>query len=337
VNNLELPVAVLGGGSWGTALARHLAVNGASVTLWAREEEVAGAINTLHENTVFLPGFPLPKNLAATTDLKTAVTDKALVVMVVPSEWLRETARAVAPFISKGAVVVSCTKGIEVGTRMTMSDILREELTTVDPKSVCALSGPSFAREVAAGFPTVVTVAASDKQVAESVQKIFASPLFRVYTNDDLVGVELAGAVKNVMAIASGICEGLGLGANTRAAVITRGLAELSRLGAALGAKPATFAGLAGVGDMVLTCTTTQSRNYAVGLSLGQGRKLSDILSHMRMVAEGVRNARSVYNLSKSVNVEMPIVDQVYAILYEDKPPKDAIFALMTRKLRDEQ
>ncbi len=336
MNDLSMPVAVVGGGSWGTALARHLAVNGCSVTLWVREPEAAEAVNATHENSLFLPGFHLPESVLATTDLAAAVSGKPLILMVVPSEWLRETAKAAAPHVSPAAFVVSCTKGIEVGTRMTMSAIIRQELKTLPPGNVCALSGPSFAKEVAAGLPTVVTVAASDRLVAQSVQRIFSSPLFRVYTNEDMTGVELSGAVKNVMAIASGISEGLGLGANTRAAVITRGLAELSRLGAALGAQPRTFMGLAGVGDLVLTCTTDLSRNYTVGVKLGRGKKLSEILSQTRSVAEGVLNAKSVYNLARSMNVEMPIVEQVYSILYEDRPPKEALFALMTRKLKDE-
>ncbi|MBI9075747.1 MAG: NAD(P)-dependent glycerol-3-phosphate dehydrogenase [Desulfatibacillum sp.] len=332
----DLKVAVVGGGSWGTALAQLMASKGYLTSLWVLEEEVIESIAKERENKVFLPGIPLSENIVPTLDLEEAIRDKDLIITVVPSEWLRETSEKMAPLIKPDAIVVSATKGIEIGTRMTMSDILRETLTGLPEENICVVSGPSFAREVAQGMPTVVTVAAIDPRVAELVQEAFATPYFRVYTNTDLLGVEIGGAVKNVMAIASGICEGLGFGANTRAALITRGLNEMRRLGLAMGAKPETFGGLAGVGDLVLTCTADLSRNYSFGKKIGQGMKRQEILSKMRMVAEGVRSSKSVYNLSLKMNVEMPIVEQTYKVLYEDEDPAKALYNLMTRKLRDE-
>ncbi len=334
--NTSTPIAVIGAGSWGTALAQMLASQGFPVHLWALEPEVAQAIAKQRENTIFLKGIPLSENVFPTNDLEEALSGKPLVLSVVPSQWVRETAEKMSPFISPSAIVVSCTKGIEVGTRVTMTAILREKLTSIDPKNVCVLSGPSFAREVAQGLPTVVTVAAASREVSGLVQQVFHAPTFRVYTNDDVIGVEVAGAVKNVMAIAAGICDGLNLGANARAAMITRGLTEIRRLGKALGANPRTFTGLAGVGDLLLTCTTAQSRNFTVGFKIGQGQKLADILADMRMVAEGVRNAKSVYNLSRQSAVDMPIVAETYRILYEDLNPARALANLMTRKLKNE-
>ncbi|SHK60037.1 glycerol 3-phosphate dehydrogenase (NAD(P)+) [Desulfatibacillum alkenivorans DSM 16219] len=332
----ELQVAVVGGGSWGTALAQLLASKGYKTSLWVLEEEVAESIAKERENKVFLPDIKLSENITPTLDLEEALKDKDMIVSVVPSEWLRETALKMKPFIKPETLVVSATKGIEIGTRLTMSGILRETLTHVPRENICVISGPSFAKEVAKGMPTVVTVAASDPDAAMTVQEAFATPYFRVYTNTDLLGVEVGGAVKNVMAIASGICEGLGFGANTRAALITRGLNEMRRLGRAMGAKQKTFSGLAGVGDLVLTCTADLSRNYTFGKKIGQGMKREEILSKMRMVAEGVRSSKSVYNLAIELDVEMPIVEQTYKVLYEDEDPAKALFNLMTRKLRDE-
>ncbi|MBU2490909.1 MAG: NAD(P)-dependent glycerol-3-phosphate dehydrogenase [Proteobacteria bacterium] len=333
---MKKSLAVVGAGSWGTALAQVLAAKGFVVDLWAFEPEVVEGIQNQRENPIFLAGVPLSERIRASSDPRAVVEGKDFILFVVPSEFLRSTARTMAPFVSPDALVVSAAKGIEVGTHLRMTQVLAEELPQVDPARITAISGPSFAREAAMGLPTLVTVAAPDPVVGETVQQIFASPAFRVYTNEDMVGVELGGAVKNVMAIASGICDGLGLGANTRAALITRGLAEMRRLGLAMGALPETFSGLAGVGDLVLTCTADQSRNYTVGKKIGSGAKLSEILSGMRMVAEGVRTAKSVFALSQKLNVEMPIVEQTYEILYQDKDPGEAIFTLMTRKLKNE-
>ncbi len=329
-------IGVIGAGSWGTALAQLLAGKGLSVDLWALEPEVHDQIRDFRENKVFLPGAPLSENIRPCTDLLEVVDAKDILLMVVPSEWFRETALKMAPLVREDAIVATATKGIEVGTRLTMAGILEDTLPHLPEGRICALSGPSFAIEVAKGVPTAVTAGARDEEVAKTIQHIFATPVFRVYTSTDILGVELGGAVKNVMAIAAGICDGLKLGANTRAALITRGLAEIRRLGVALGADPDTFSGLSGVGDLVLTCTTDLSRNHTVGKKLGQGKKLADILAEMRMVAEGVRNAKSVYNLSINAGVEMPIVGQTYRILYEDLDPGEALIALMTRKLKAE-
>ncbi len=336
VNVNDLKIGVVGAGSWGTALANLLALKGFVIDLWAFEAEVKEQIESCRENTVFLPGFPLSRNIQPTNNIADAVSQKNIVLIVVPSHVLRETARQIAGHISKETIIVSASKGIENKTHLTMSGVLKEVLPEIPENSFAVLSGPSFAREVAQKFPTVVTVASKDQELASLVQHVFATPYFRAYTNDDMVGVELGGAVKNVIAIAAGIIDGLGLGLNTRAALITRGLKEIRRLGMKLGANPRTFAGISGVGDLVLTCTGDLSRNHTVGKKIGQGMKLKDILPEMRMVAEGVRTAKSVYNLSRKLDVEMPISHEVYNILYNDASPKEAAHRLMTRELRQE-
>lgn len=329
-------IGVVGGGSWGTALANLLGAKGYPVDFWVFESEVKDAIIHHRENTLFLPGIPLSENLLPTNDLAAVVSGKDLVLIVVPSHVMREVSARIAEVISPDSIVVSASKGIENQTHLTMSGILRETLPHIPESHLAALSGPSFAREVAMGVPTVVTVAARDKAVAGFVQQVFATPGFRVYTNEDLVGVELGGSVKNVIAIAAGIIDGLGLGLNTRAALITRGLTEIRRLGVRMGANPRTFTGTAGIGDLVLTCTGDLSRNHTVGKKIGQGMTLTEILAEMRMVAEGVKTAKSVYNLSRELEVEMPICHEIYHILYEDVPPKEALHRLMTRDLREE-
>ncbi|MDF1592426.1 MAG: NAD(P)H-dependent glycerol-3-phosphate dehydrogenase [Desulfobacterales bacterium] len=335
-NPKKLNIGVVGAGSWGTALANLLGLNGFNVTLWAFEPEVREQIRTSLENALFLPGVKLPSDLAVSNDLAEVAGAKDLLVVVVPSHVLRATAKKMTTFVSPETIVVSASKGIENKTHLTMSAILKEMLPQVDPGKLAVLSGPSFAREVARNVPTVVTVACKDQGVAELVQHTFASPFFRVYTNDDLMGVELGGAVKNIIAIAAGIIDGLGLGLNTRAAMITRGLAEIRRLGVKLGANPHTFAGLAGVGDLVLTCTGDLSRNHSVGKKIGEGKKLAEILADMRMVAEGVKTAKSVYNLSRKLGVDMPISHEVYHILYDGIKPQTAVHRLMTRDLKNE-
>jgi glycerol-3-phosphate dehydrogenase (NAD(P)+) len=332
----NIKVGVVGAGSWGTALANLLALKGYPITIWAYEQEVKDAIVAHGENRLFLPGIELSPNLHPTVDLAEAVSGKDMVLVVVPSHVLRQTAAKMAGHISKEAIIVSASKGIENQTHLTMTGVLQETLPGIPEGRFAVLSGPSFAREVARKYPTAVTVAAKDLEVAGIIQRVFATPYFRVYTNDDVVGVELGGSVKNVIAIAAGIIDGLGLGYNTRAALITRGQTEIRRLGVALGANPRTFTGLAGIGDLILTCTAELSRNYTVGTKIGKGMKLSDILAEMRMVAEGVKNARSVYNLSRKIGVEMPISHEIYYILYEDLPPKEAVYRLMTRELKHE-
>jgi glycerol-3-phosphate dehydrogenase (NAD(P)+) len=334
--SLDERIAVVGAGSWGTALAQLLADKGYAVDLWTFETEVCQQIRSARENTVYLPGCPLSERIRPDTDLEAVAREKDLVVMVVPSHFMRSVAMRLSGCLAPRCIVVSASKGIENKTHLTMTGILAETLPGHDPRRLAALSGPSFAREVARRVPTVVTVAAREEAVAAYVQRVFAAPWFRVYTNDDVIGVELGGAVKNVIAIAAGVIDGLGLGLNTRAALITRGLTEIRRLGLALGANPRTFTGLAGMGDLVLTCTGALSRNHTVGVKLGEGKKIEDILAEMRMVAEGVKTAKSVYNLSRRLGVEMPICHEIYRILYEGTSPADGVMRLMTRDLKDE-
>ncbi|WP_246556141.1 NAD(P)H-dependent glycerol-3-phosphate dehydrogenase [Desulfonema magnum] len=335
-NDKDIKIGVVGGGSWGTALANLLASKGFKTDFWVYEKEVKAQIEEYRENKFFLPGFFLSDNLFPSNDLIEVVSNKNLVLIVVPSHVMRETALKIAGHISEQTIIVCASKGIENGTHLTMSGVIAETLPEVPESHFAVLSGPSFAREVAAEFPTVVTVASKNHKTAQFVQHIFATPFFRVYTNDDVTGAELGGSVKNVIAIASGIIDGLGLGSNTRAALITRGLAEIRRLGLRLGANPRTFTGLAGIGDLVLTCTGELSRNYTVGKKIGQGQTLKEILSEMRMVAEGVKTAKSVYNLSRKLGVEMPISHETYHILYDDVSPREAVYKLMTRDLRHE-
>jgi len=336
INANDSKIGVVGAGSWGTALANLLALKGYKVDLWVFEKEVKDQIETHRENKIFLPGFSLSDNLLPSNDMARVVTAKDLVLIVVPSHVMRETAQKIADHLSHETTVVSASKGIENKTHLTMTGVLQEVLPQIPKNLFAVLSGPSFAREVANKYPTVITLASKDQQVARYTQHIFATPYFRVYTSDDVIGVELGGAVKNVIAIAAGIIDGLGLGLNTRAALITRGLVEIRRLGLKLGANPRTFAGLAGVGDLVLTCTGNLSRNHTVGKKIGAGMKLKEILTEMRMVAEGVKTAKSVYNLSRKLGVEMPIAHEVYHILYEDISPAEAGRRLMTRDLKQE-
>lgn len=336
INENKMKIGVVGAGSWGTALANLLALKGFKIDLWVFEKEVKDQIETSRENAVFLPGVSLSNHIRPSNDIGEVVGGKDLVLVVVPSHVMRQTAGKMRKHISTETVIVSASKGIENKTHLTMSGVLKDILHDIPEDFFAVLSGPSFAREVVKKIPTVVAVASKDQKVAGMVQRVFAAPYFRVYTNNDMIGVELGGAVKNVIAIASGIIEGLGLGLNTRAALITRGLTEIRRLGLKLGANPRTFAGIAGVGDLVLTCTGDVSRNHTVGKKIGEGMKLTEILSEMRMVAEGVKTAKSVYNLSRKLGVEMPISHEVYHILYDDISPKEAVNRLMTRDLKQE-
>lgn len=333
---LEKRIGVIGAGSWGTALANLLATKGYLIDWWVFEEDLCRQLAQYRENDVFLPGITLSENLRPTNDLAAVVQDKDLIVIVVPSHVVRELATRMAPHLAPHAILVSASKGIENDTQLTMSAVIKEVISDLNQDQLSVLSGPSFAREVAVGVPTVVTVASVDPSCAQVVQQAFATPAFRVYTNLDIIGVELGGSVKNVIAIAAGMVDGLGLGLNTRAALITRGMTEIRRLGVAMGANPRTFTGSAGIGDLVLTCTGDISRNHMVGAKIGQGRQLKDVLSEMRMVAEGVKTARSVYHLSKRLHVEMPICHAVYQILYEQLSPRDAVYLLMTRDLKNE-
>lgn len=332
----KVRIGVVGAGSWGTALANLLALKGFKIDLWVFEKEVKDQIELYRENKVFLPGVSLSDQIYPSNDIEAVVKEKDLVLLVVPSHVMRETATKIREHIYKETIIVSASKGIENKTHLTMSGVLREVLQDNSGDYFAVLSGPSFAGEVVRKVPTVIAVASKNQKVAAFVQHVFATPYFRAYTNNDMVGVELGGSVKNVIAIASGIIDGLGLGLNTRAALITRGLTEMRRLGLKLGANPRTFAGIAGVGDLVLTCTGDVSRNHTVGKKIGEGMKLHEILSEMRMVAEGVKTAKSVYNLSRKLGVEMPISHEVYHILYDDIAPKEALHRLMTRDLKHE-
>ncbi len=332
----DLRIGVVGGGSWGTALARLLALKGLCMDWWIFEEEVCRQISEQHENKVFLPSVILPDHLKPSNDLSAVVRDKDLLLIVVPSHVMRTITQQIKPHLAPNTLVVSASKGIENQTQLTMSGVIKETLPQLTDTNLAVLSGPTFASEVARNVPTVVTVAAKDLSSAQRVQRAFATPYFRVYTHDDIIGVELGGAVNNVIAIAAGMVDGIGLGLNTRAALITRGLAEIMRLGQAMGAKPRTFSGSAGLGDLVLTCTGDLSRNHTIGKKIGQGMRLDEILKEMRMVAEGVKTAKSVYNLSRRLGVEMPISHAVYHILYENLSPKEAVGLLMTRDLKNE-
>lgn len=329
-------IGVIGAGSWGTTLADMLAKKGHRVTLWAYEKELVSEMRANRENSLYLPGFKLSENLNSTGSLAEAVKDKDLLLFVVPSQVLRPVLLEAVPHIAQNALIVSASKGIEVESLKLVSQVYEESLSGELYRKFAVLSGPSFAREVAQEMPTAVVAAAADPLVAKRVQDIFNCRFFRVYTNSDVIGVELGGAVKNVIAIAAGISDGLGFGCNTRAALITRGLAEMSRLGQALGARAETFAGLAGMGDLVLTCTGDLSRNRSVGMQLGQGRTLSEILADMRMVAEGVKTTESTCLLAWKLGIEMPIAFKVNEILYNDRPARDAVIELMSRDLKAE-
>jgi glycerol-3-phosphate dehydrogenase (NAD(P)+) len=328
------PIAVLGAGSWGTTLANLLASKGLDVRLWAYEPEVVDSINNERINHLFLPGAPLDARLRATHDLHAALDDATLICCVVPSHVARRVLASAAPFVQRGTPLVCATKGIETDTLALMSDVGAEVL----PGSpFVALSGPSFAAEVYEGQPTAVVAASTDVVAVEQVQRAFSTPAFRVYSGTDVIGVELGGSLKNTMAIASGVLEGLGLGNNPRAALITRGLAEITRLGAALGADPHTLAGLAGMGDLILTCTGALSRNRQLGVALAQGTTLDEYTATHRTVAEGVNTARAASRLAERHQVEMPITRQVAAVLFEGASPRDCIQLLMERTLKAER
>ena len=329
-------IGVIGAGSWGTALANLLAEKGYEVDLWAYEKEVKEDIIHHRENRIFLPKIILSTRISPSNDLARVTQDNQVLLMVVPSHTMRTMAEKMAQHIQKDAVVITASKGIEDGTYLTMFGILKESFPFINEGNIVALSGPSFAFEVAKKVPTAISVAAKDIQVATFIQHVFATDKFRVYVNDDPVGLELGGAVKNIIAIAAGFVDGMNLGFNTRAAVITRGLAEIRRLGMQLGANPHTFSGLSGVGDLILTCTGNLSRNYTVGKLLGEGLTIEEIQKTRRTIAEGVKNTRSVYNLAKKLGIELPIINEVYRALYENTSPRDAVKRLMTRELGHE-
>ncbi len=328
-------VTVLGSGSWGTALAIHLARLGHAVKLWARSPDMVARLREAGEHEKCHPGVAFPGGLAPTGDLEESCGSADAVVVSCPSHAVRSMGEQIRPLLRPRALVVSTSKGVEQDTHFTMSDIL-EAVLPEHATRVCVLSGPSFAREVARGLPTAVTAAARYLSVAEELQRLFHAPTFRVYTSTDMAGVEIGGAVKNVIALAAGVSDGLGFGHNTRAALITRGLAEISRLAIRRGANPATLYGLSCLGDLVLTCTGDLSRNRQVGLRLGKGEKLADITASMSEVAEGVRNTASVHSLALAGGIDMPITEQMYRMLYEGEDPSQAVVALMARRLKQE-
>jgi glycerol-3-phosphate dehydrogenase (NAD(P)+) len=335
-------IAVIGGGAWGTGLAIVLGRKGVHrVRMWAYEKEVCESINQRHENELFLPGQRIPEAVNATNSLEEALRGVEIVVSVMPSHHVRRVFRGMQPYLGPGMLFVSATKGLENETLLRATEVIREVLGVrakdgFDPR-IGALSGPSFAQEVARGDPTAITIASSDAGLAQRVQADFSDPCFRVYTNDDVTGVEMGGALKNIIAIAAGVCDGLGLGHNSVAALITRGLTEIMRLAVACGARRDTMAGLSGVGDLVLTCTGGLSRNRSVGVELGRGRKLAEIIASMHgMVAEGVLTTNAAVDLAYKMRIEMPITQQMHAILHQGKSPRDAIHELMTRPGRGE-
>lgn len=325
-------IAVLGAGSWGTTLACILAEKDYDISLWFYEEALCAEVKETRVNSIYLPGFTIPDNVVITCDPAETVKKARYIVNAVPTQFTRGVIKTVLPHIRPDAVIINASKGIEKKTLLTASATISE----LTDNKIAVLSGPSFALEVIKKLPTAVTLACRDGSIALLLQEIFNTPYFRVYTHDDVTGVALAGALKNVIAIASGISDGLLLGNNARAALITRGLAEIKRLGLAAGARKETFSGLSGIGDLILTCTASLSRNYSLGLKLGQGMKLNDILSQTRSVIEGVATAESAKELAQTYNMQMPIVEQVYKVIYEAKEPARAVNDLMNRALRTE-
>jgi glycerol-3-phosphate dehydrogenase (NAD(P)+) len=322
--------AVLGAGSWGTALACHLVSKGIPVTLWARSPEIAEKLRLIHENKQYLPGVPLPCDLTITSDLSMALKEAHYIVFAVPSQSVRQVASQISPYLDQDAVIISTAKGLEQETLLRMSQVLASELTPWED-NIAVLSGPSHAEEVARRLPTAVVVAAKVKKTAELVQDLFMNSVLRVYTNPDVIGVELGGALKNVIALATGISDGLGFGDNTRAALMTRGAVEIARLGTKMGAEALTFAGLAGIGDLIVTCNSMHSRNRRAGIALGQGLPLSEVLSSMGMVVEGVITTKTVNQLASKLGVPMPIAGEMYKILFEGKSALKSVENLMGR------
>ena len=329
-------LGVIGGGSWGTALSIVLAPRFEQVSLWVYEADLARRMEENGENDLYLPGFALPRNVLVTPQIDEALASADIVLAVTPSHHMRAILHDMLPHLHPSMLFVSATKGIENGSLLRMSEVMTQVIGARFQPSVAVLSGPTFAREIAAGDPAAVVVASENQELAMLIQASFAGPSFRLYTNADVTGVELGASLKNVIAIGAGICQGLGLGNNTTAALITRGLAEISRLAVAMGGRPRTLAGLAGLGDLVLTCTGDLSRNRRVGLELAKGRRLPDILESMKMVAEGVQTTFAAMDLARLHDVEMPIVEQMYSILKLGKDPRDGVRDLMERSLKGE-
>lgn len=331
-----MQITVLGAGGWGTTLALLLFYNAHNVVLWSYREDYAQVMIERRENPIFLPGIPLPQELEVTSDLQYAVSDAEMIVAAIPSQHLRSVLEKLKTNDFRNVVLVNVAKGIENNSLMTMSELMQDVLPLIKKENLAILSGPSHAEEVSRKIPTAVVAAARDLRVAKTVQQTFMTQYFRVYASEDLHGVELGGALKNVIAIGAGISDGAGFGDNTKAAIMTRGTAEISRLGILLGAQPSTFAGLSGIGDLIVTCMSHYSRNRHVGEEMGKGRKLDDILSEMKMVAEGVATTRSAFDLARKHNVEVPIITEVYEVLFTGKNPITATQDLMTRDAKGE-
>jgi glycerol-3-phosphate dehydrogenase (NAD(P)+) len=325
-----MKIAVLGAGSWGTAMAGMLGEKHPEVTLWARNPQLALKIQETHQNKEYLPEVILPMGVTVTCELQAAVEGAEFVVMATPSHAIRETATHICRSISVKAVVISAAKGLELGSSKRMSEVLSEELP-VPVENIAVLSGPSHAEEVGLRHPTTIVVAALSRVIAETVQDLFMMPYFRVYTNPDVIGVEMGGALKNIIALGAGIADGLEFGDNTKAALMTRGLAEIARLGIAMKARPLTFAGLSGIGDLMVTCNSRHSRNRRAGILLAQGKSVEEIQAETNMVVEGIRSTLAAYELAQQFQVQMPITEQTYLVLYKNKPPKEAVLDLMTR------
>jgi glycerol-3-phosphate dehydrogenase (NAD(P)+) len=328
--------SVIGGGSWGSAFARYLGTIGLPTELWIREEDILTQAVSTRENPVFLPGFTFPDTVRFTDDLRESAASAGVVFIAVPSQYCRAVYARIAPVLRRDQIVVSLTKGFDKRTLMRMSQVMEEVFRPHVRPHVAVLSGPSFAKEVAAGNPTALVVASRDPGAAREIQHLISSVAVRAYTSTDVTGIEVSGALKNVIAIAAGIADAMKFGLNTRAALITRGLVEITNLGLALGARRETFSGLAGVGDLILTCTGELSRNHRVGHELGRGRTLREILAGMKMVAEGIHTTVAARRIARALGVEMPISEQIYQVLYRGKPPRKAVEELMTRTLKAE-
>ena len=319
---------VLGAGSWGTALALVVAKKGYNVSMWTLNEEQCNKINKDKENIDYLPGVVIPDNIVVTTNIEEAVKDGTIIVLAVPSQAIRSVCKQIKPFVKDKQILVDVAKGLEKGTGLRLSDVCHQELPN---NKYVVLSGPSHAEEVSRDIPTTVVVSSEDIHIAEIVQDIFMSPKFRVYTNPDVVGVELGGALKNIIAFGAGICDGLGYGDNAKAALMTRGIKEIGRLGVAMGAKASTFSGLSGIGDLIVTCTSMHSRNRRAGILIGQGKTLEETLAEVKMVVEGITATDVAYNVAKELNVEMPITNAIYSVLYDNANPDEVVTELMMR------
>lgn len=333
---MSLKVGVISAGSWGTALGALMAEKDYSVNIWAREKEIVDSINSDHENALFLKGLKLPKKLAAVSDVSNAVNSMDIIILAPPAQYLRPILNDISFMISPGTYIVLASKGIENGTLKMMYQVAEEILPAVLHKNIFVISGPTFAKELVMKMPTCAVIAGHNFDDMGAVQGFFNSPYMRIYRSNDVTGVELGGALKNIFAIAVGVLEGMGLGKNTQAALITRSVAEITRLVITLGGNPLTISGLSGIGDLILTCTGDLSRNRQVGIKLGKGEKISDILGGMLMVAEGVTTTKAAYDLSKKVGVEMPITETLYKVLYENADVVESFKSLMTRSLKDE-